>query len=1240
MEIEPMIVGGEPFFKQEDLPRVKHYISNIIPKQEFWKEWTIIHKNFFPSTKLNGIVFNNVKDYNSGVMFVCVNLSESQNNTDIYVPLESLFVGIYVIFLTDKHNTLRYKLKPDCYKDLEPDFSAEIAGILVDCIKYSDPVISQDVHHLFQEMCSLASETANDDYNFSNIFINCYNDTIKIADKNHSFLHSYYTAFIKANQIVRDIEEKKTSEKLLSRLNSANSLIKIKQIVSEFNLNHSVNEYITSIMGSLSQFQQDIKTTKKRRDLFIKIITTNETITYDLKELQKILEKNGLAILYDCINKCLLSTELYVDINRIMSILQSVQESTYHSNCSLLINEEEIKSQELKNKIMAFQNAPAKNDTLKILMQDAHKFCCAENIEDQQVSWFKNLLETDKKHRLKARKKANYSSLIENIVAQLSFEDQYRDYLMKYPKILSRNAINLPEIIIRFVKFKFIDCKTVKENVIDFLQNRWDIQYWRLSQTLNTYKDDIREIISFHKVLSSNTDTKEPSLPLWPISQHNEPGVISNKTEYGILIEKLSKPLPSILEPQSLPYTIYELQKCHFSSSLSGTISTVFIQQWNSSLYSTYYSLQTKYDELKKANKKKMSTIINWVHSSKQPTFANFYQFLGEMVIQDNKPFTDDIFKEFVQKVLVVQNPDAFDDLAKLVKSDNHKIYDIVKKFKNQVYLKKTDISAQKLVNIAFASLLQQTYDKLKKWKVFEGVFNSLGKNYGMMATEFNKHYYPDNILGDIKIKIVEEETNIEVSQINGTDFRRQPDNIQVALSAIYRYDRELFINFLLPFINHQKNGMWNLTKPLPEDVFQSQLPNTISFDDINNSVIHVIVLFITVTFMLFSNKDIVNIINSSFISEEELLCHIKHLTNALHNFIKPYFLIKENVQTPVHFTTRQTDSLNIQISSIYKQTFNNNNVDFPLKDNYDCLFNFVIANAQQHNIELDIKFFINTDQNNILCQYAQLLQNTNSSCIMKLHENVVLNKNQAFAYICDSYMIYCNEEIQLYIDPEVFENISLYRCVYMNEIDNPLKNQRDKINPFTTASIIAQPISCNNEDYFLFNAMSSLSLDETDTTIIEEEVLTEEKQNLIAVIQNDSLQDLQRSQDNLIPQQECELPEFIYDNQYIFDDELSSKPYDSDFLRNEVNQIIQNILEPEIIPNEDINTLSVNDSIATVPCVVSINNPLINKQTTIKSSAKEYVPIILCNRDRDIVKHLLAMSHFNKLRESILKSN
>ena len=115
----------------------------------------------------------------------------------------------------------------------------------------------------------------------------------------------------------------------------------------------------------------------------------------------------------------------------------------------------------------------------------------------------------------------------------------------------------------------------------------------------------------------------------------------------------------------------------------------------------------------------------------------------------------------------------------------------------------------------------------------------------------------------------------------------------------------------------------------------------------------------------------------------------------------------------------------------------------------------------------------------------------------------------------------------------------------------------------------------------------------------------------------------------------------YIYfEDEYIFDDDLSSKP--RDFLRDEVNQIIQNIvdLKDETMSNEDINTLSVSDTVSNVPCVVSINNPLTNKQSIIKSSEKEYVPAILRNRDRDIVKHLLAVSHFYKLGKSVLESN
>ena len=814
--------------------------------------------------------------------------------------------------------------------------------------------------------------------------------------------------------------------------------------------------------------------------------------------------------------------------------------------------------------------------------------------------------------------------------------------------------MNLPEVIIRFVKFKFIDCKTVKENVIDFLQNKWDIQYWCLNQNLNKYKDDTDEMICFYNVLSSNTNINEPSLPTWPISQINKPGVISNESEYEILIEKLNEPLPSISECRYLPFIIYELQKCHFSFSPMGTLASTLIQLWNKSLYAAYQSLQTKYDELEKVNKEKMSTIINWVHSSKQPTFSNFYHLLEKMVIQNNKPFTDDLFKEFVQKVLFVQNPDVFDDLAKLINNDNQKRYDIVKKLGNQVFLEKTDIPAQKVVNTAFASLLQKTYHKLKKWKVFEGVFKSLGENYSMLATEFNKHYYPDNVLGDIKIKIVEEKTNIEVSQINGNVFKRQANNTGVALSAIYRYDRTLFINGLLPWLN-QENSTWILTRTLPVDFFRSQLPSTISFDDINDkkSVMHEIALFLTVTFMLFSNKHIVNIINSNNISDQEIVHYVKQLTNTLYNFTKPYFLIKENVQTPDHFlkthTAQQKDGVNIQISSVYKQTFNNNNVDFPLNDNYDSLLNFVIADAQQQNIQLDINFFLNTDQNKILSQYAQRLQNANSTCILKLHENVVLNKNLTFAYIYNSYKIYCNEEIKLYLNPDILDNISLYRCIYVNTTDDPVEKQRDKINPFnaTTTPGISQSQLPYNEDYYLFNAMRNLSLSETETTTvdttIQQEVLTEERQKLMAVIQNDSLSGLQN--DNVIPEQENKLldqpdVEFIFEDEYIFDDDLSSKP--RDFLRDEVNQIIQNIvdLKDETMSNEDINTLSVSDTVSNVPCVVSINNPLTNKQSIIKSSEKEYVPAILRNRDRDIVKHLLAVSHFYKLGKSVLESN
>ena len=1251
-EKEPMIISVEekwPFIK-EDLPRVKHYIAHIIlTKENVWKNWTIINRESLQNTNFNGIIFNNVNDYNSGVTFVCIDLSKSQNNTDVYVPLKGLLYGIYIIFLIDRDQTLRYKLKPDCYRDLELDLSAYLAGIVTDSIKYCSANMSSDFRLVNEQICTMALDVVKENCTFLDVFTDYYNNFIKFAPtKEVDFAILYDCAFQESITFTKRIKESQEKEDFVLKLNSANSLSSIKDIVEEFNINDGVINYITSIIDTIAHFKSTIKSIKSRQDLFIKIITTNDTLINNITQLrQKLVDNNSkLVIMYNCINNRLLSIDLYTDLQTIFSILQIVEQGAPHSTNCLLIKEDKIKTQELKNKINTLQKSPQHNEELKTLKDDAHKFCCTENIEDQQVVWFKNLAKKDNNFRVKATTKIN-KNLIENIKLQLYFEEHYSEYLIKYPNNLSRNNISLLKVISTFTKLQFTDHKTLRENVVEFLRNTWNVQYWQLSKTLYEYENNIYEVVYFHHVFTSNTNTELTLLPPWPITKPKSREIL-DESKYEILIEKLTKPLPSLSEYHYLPFIVSELSNGHFSVPYKGTIPNTLTHLWNTKLYHEYNLLQSKYDELYKANETKLSTIVNWVDSStKKPTLGNFKNDIQQIAFEDNESFIDDDnFKEFVQNVLLTQKSDIFDDLAQLVSNHNHqKTYAIVRQMASNVYLKKSNISSQEVFDTVFARLLLEVYLKLKKYKVFEGIFDNLYKDFIKLKKEFDDYYFPLNIIGDINVKIVEIKTDNEICQINKRVFRKQSENTGIAMSAIYKYDQKLFINGLLKWINREK-GDWMLSQSLPIEDFQSQLPINIKFHNIDElPPMHVVCLFFTVSFMLFSNIDIVNFIKSDELSDQDIGSRIKLLTDTLYTFIRPYFLIKEKIQTLVHFQkyiSTQYDSLNIYISSIYNLDIANSNLNFPFDGNNNTLFNLFITEALKQNIQLDIKFFLNNDKDKILVQYARMLKSLNDTCISKLEKNVIFNKNRSFAYIRDKYMVYCDKLMTSSVDEEVFENLSLYKCVYIitDDYDCP-EEDHIKLNPCYTSSISQES---HTQDYVLIDALKKLSLcdkdDITDITM-DKEQFEKEKQDLINVAQNDSLK--VDPYDNVIPENSVSLqtlkdletlqdfedlsrPDFsdiiVLDpfTSFVTDDQLSQKDFDTD--DDEAESIIQQ-------PIDNLNPLSINDTIYNVPCVVSINNPLIDTQ--IVKIEKEYVPILVKNRDRNLVKHLWAISHFFK---------
>lgn len=1226
----PMITLPEEnvsFFQKEDLPRVSHYIINVNPKEEFWKKWTEISvENLSTTNNFDGVIFNNILDYNSGVTFVCMDLSKVQNNTDVYVPYKALLRGVFVIFLTDKHHILRYKLKPDCYEDLDPDVSAQLAGIIADSMKYSTVPTFQLFH---KKICTVASEKVTDHWTFFDIFKDHYNNNIKIKQEEKDFAVLYDSAFWKTMCFVEASEKKETEEKFVSMLDSAYSLSKIKEIGQVFNVNVKVNEYITLIIDSLSQFKNNIKSTQSRQELFMNAITANDRITLMITKLQQILI-NNLDVLYKYIQKYLLLEDLYIDINTVLSVLDSVKVSAPHSTSHLIVNESMIKTQELKKKLNILQKSITSNEELKILKDDAYKFCYSENIEDQQVFWFKNLAKNDEKLRLKATSKKSGKNLLENIKIQLDFEEHYSEYLTLFAKGLSRRLISLPQVIATFIKFNFTDNKTVRDNVVDFLEKSWNIQYWQLEETLIEYQKNIDGVIQFHYALTSNTDVRESLLPHWPItSSQSKSAITLDKNTYEMVIEKLNKPLPCQLEYQYLPFIVNEFQNYHFLAFPKGTLSTTLIQLWNTRLYHEYNLLKSRYEILYKENKSKLLAIVTWVDSNKQPTFARFYHDLQQIAFKDNRPFVDDHFQEFVQNTLVVQKKEVFNDLAQLVSNYNQPTYNLVRQMGEEVYLKKLHISSQEVFEKVFDKLLQQVYLKLRKYKVFKGVLDNLGTDFVALATEFANYYYPRNIIGDIiRVDIVEKKTNVVVSEISEIDFKSQTENIGIAISTIFTYNSKLFIDGLLKWLCHQ-TGEWLLLQTLHSN-FQSQFPENIEFHDINIlPATHIICLFLTVSFMLFSNKDIVPFIKSTNPSDLDIVFHVEQLTKTMYTFIKPYFLIKENVQGADHFRKSglsQNNSLNICISSIYNQDIMNDNLNFSFKDNYNSFFNLFITEAQNQKIQLDINFFLNNNADSILIRYVQRLQSLNSTCISKLDGNVIFNKDHAFTYIHDNHMVYCNDAMRLCVSQEVLNNIHLYQCTYVfvDDYDYQSKKEIINLNPFDisgTGVNILQGIP--NEEYCLYKAMEELSLSKENITndiVIDEEQFEKEKQNLIDIVQNESVPTIQCDNENVIPETsgiplegENIFDDFILEDQFIDDDSFIME-----------DPLIGDYVNKESIYN--VGPLSVNNTISSVPCVVSINNPLILNVVPMK---KKYVPIIVHNRDRDLIKHLSAVLWF-----------
>lgn len=1240
-EEESMITGVEgnlSFFLIEDLPRVKHYVINVIPTEEFWKNWPIISGKGLTNNNFDGIIFNNVKDYNSGVISVSIDLSKSQNNTDVYVPLNGLLSGVYIIFLIDKHHTLRYKLKPDCYKDLESDLSAQLAGIMADSMKYCSIVISPDFQFLLQQVCTLALDKGKDDCAFLDIFKNCYNNNIKVAVEEKDFAVLYHHSFLEAKHLVEEIEKKKTDDRFVSMLNSTYSLTNIKEIVQQFSVNGDVNDCIASIIDSLSQFKSDIKTIKTREELYMNVIRTNDIIIIKLAQLQHTLALNNQDVLYNCIHKCLSSEDLYIDLNTILSVLLIVKEGAPHSTKVLMINESSIITQELKNKINALQKSIQHNEEMKILKGDAYKFCHSKNIEDQCVFWFKKLAKSDQKFRFAATRKTSSENLSENVKIQLYFEEHYSEYLIQYPKSLTRNHISLSKVIDSFANFKFTDHKTVRDSVVEFLQNAWNVKYWSLNKALEEYENKINEVIYFHHALASDTADIPHLLPSWPIvTGINKPGVMLDENTYEIVIEQMIKPLPSILEYHYLPFIVSELQNCHFVVPSKGTVPNTLIQLWNTKLYHEYNTLKSKYETCYKANERKLSTIISWVDSTKQPTFAYFYHELKQIASKGNKLFVDDDFKAFVQNVLLVQRSDIFDDLAQLVSIHNQKTYNFVRQMADDVYLKKLNISSQEVFKIVFYNLLQQVYLKLKSSKIFEGIFDSLNKDFVKLVADFDNYYYPVNIGGDINVKIVEKKTNIEVSQINGEVFKSQTENTGISLSAIYRYDPKLFISGLLKWIS-QKKGEWMFSRSLPIEDFRSQFPDDIMFHDINAlPTTHTLGLFLTTTFMLFSNSNIINFIKASNLSHQEIDSHINQLSKTLYTYIKPYFLIKECVQAPDHFNkyvVPQKDSLNIYISCIYKQNAPSNNLNFPFDGNYKSLFNLFITEMVKKNIQIDINFLLHNDENKILAQYVHELQSLNSTCISKLIENIVFNKNHAFAYIRDNYLVHCNEEMKLSVSQNIVNNLPLYQCNFIITDPYEVYPERgtNKLNPFNNSGILASiSQETYNEDYYLTDAMKMVSLCGTDTTynVTEgEQQFVKEKQDLIDVVQNEALKVDQY--DNIIPEISVSSEDEILSNesdedltQFYFD-QLPSFIDDGQLSESDLNE---NEGDLSVEATYNLNPLSINNTISHVPCVVSNTNPPKNGQSI--NTKSEYAPIIVHNRDRDLIKHLAAILHF-----------
>jgi hypothetical protein len=1210
---EPMVYDDMSFFQKEDLPRVKHYITNIILEKEFWKRWTIIPVEC--STNIfDGIIFNNIKDYNSGVTFVSIDLSESRNNTDVYVPLKGLLYGVYVVFVKDKYQTIRYKLKPDCYKDLDSELSAQLAGIIADSIKYCTVSISPDFQFLQQKICSLSTQTiVTEDCTFFDIFKDHYNKNIKNISPD--FVVLYNDSFVETGNFIDAYQKRKSDKSFESALYNTYNLSKIKEIVQAPN---EVNGYITSIMDSLSQFKIDIKTIKTRKELFMSVINTNDIIGLMLTRLEQILDKSD--ILYNCIHKCLLLEDLYIDINVIMSVLQIIKVNVPHSTSNLIIDENKIKTQELKKKLYLLQKSTEPSEKLKSLTKNAYQFCYSDNVENQQVIWFRNLAENDHKLRVKVTSKQSHTNLVENLKIQLEFEEHYNEYLTLYAKGLSRQLISLSQVIANFTEYGFANEKSVRENVVSFLESTWNLQYWQLSETLNEYQKNIDSVIHFHHTLVSNTNVNQTLLPSWPVTTDiSNVGVVLNKDTYETVVEKLNKQLPCHLEYQHLPFIVSQLQSSHFAVPYKGTLPSALIQLWNTRLYEEYNSLKNNYDHLYKINKSKLHSVINWIDSSKQPTFSHFYNHVQQIAFKDDRSFIDEYFKEFVQNTLLTQRSDVFDDLSQLVSNNNQRMYNFVKQMGDQVYLKKLYISSQGVFEKVFSSLLQQVYVKLKKYKIFEGVLNDIGKDFIKSAKIFDEYCYPQNIIGDIiRVNVVEKKTHNVVSEIRENIFKSQAENTGIAISAIYRYSSTLFINGLLKWICQQK-GDWLLLQSLHIEDFRGQFPTYIEYDNIKLlPATYLIGLFLTVSFILFSNIKIVDFINSNHINDSDVDFHVKLLTKTLYTFIKPYFLIKENIHGPDHFfkTKKQKHSLNVAISSIFNQEdITNNNVDFPSQD-YNPLFNLFITEAQNQNIQLDINFFLNNDASKVMKQYVHKLQSLNFTCISKLNENVIFNKDHAFAYIYDSYMVSCNDELRLSVSQDVLKNIDLYQCrIILVDNHNYYHINKKETIDLNLSNTEANILHGENvgEAYSLHKAMKNLSLKEK-----AEEEEEEEEESVIDTDQFEKKQ--QQQQQDLINIIQNKSPTTNNNNNNVIAEYKSSKETEeSDF-------------DVDIEPIYPLEPLSINNTVSSsVPCVVSINDPLINSLDTVvvEEETEKNVSIIVQNRDRDLRKHLLAVSCF-----------